>query len=116
VKDELAGAAKRGIKIRILMRSPDTLDPADSVKQAHIIASIKNLLGEDIQLHFSDAVEIRGCIIDPESDGEALFLVEEEGVPLFLREAALTTHPGVAKALGSMFNLKWRFDSTSLSF
>jgi sugar-specific transcriptional regulator TrmB len=116
VKDELSGAAKRGIKIRILMRNPDTLDTSDNAKQGHIIASIKNLLGEDVQLHFSDAVEIRGCIIDPESDGEALFLVEEEGVPLFLREAALTTHPGVARALGSMFNLKWRFDSTSLSF
>jgi hypothetical protein len=39
--------------------------------------------------------------------------VEEEGVPLFLREAALTSHPGVVSALGSMFELKWKFDSKS---
>jgi hypothetical protein len=64
-----------------------------------------------LSVRFSNKVEIRGCVIDPEVAGRALFLVEEEGVPFFLREAALTSHPGVAQALGTMFNLKWSYDS-----
>ena len=40
-----------------------------------------------------------------------LFLVEEEGVPFFLREAAITSHPGVVKGLAGMFDLQWRHDS-----
>lgn len=114
VQDELLGASQRGVDIRILMRKPNSLDTQDSEKQKQIIDTMYNLLGEDVKIRFSEAVEIRGCIIDPYSEGKALFLVEEEGVPLFLREAALTTHPGVARALGSMFDLKWRFDSESL--
>jgi len=72
---------------------------------------MKELLDDNVRIRFGDFVEIRGCIIDPDSNGKAIFLVEEMGVPYFLREAALTAHPGVARALGSMFDLKWRFDS-----
>ena len=111
VKDELGDAAERGIEIRFLMRKPSSLSPEDVVKQEQTIESIRGLLGEKTQIRYSDVVEIRGCVIDPDSDGKAIFLVEEEGVPFFLREAALTAHPGVARALGGMFDLKWRFDS-----
>ncbi len=111
VKDELVDAAEKGVDIRILMRKPKSLSDDDASKQEQNLEALRNLLSNRVQIRFSDTVEIRGCIIDPNSSGRALFLVEEEGVPLFLREAALTAHPGVAKALGSMFDLKWRFDS-----
>lgn len=111
VKDELFEAAEKGVKIKILMRKPESLSDEDASKQEQNLESLINLLRDNFHYKFSNTVEIRGCIIDPDSNGRALFLVEEEGVPLFLREAALTAHPGVAKALGSMFDLKWRFDS-----
>ncbi|MCW4013558.1 MAG: hypothetical protein NWF07_11290 [Candidatus Bathyarchaeota archaeon] len=111
VKDELLGAYERGVDVRMLMRKPVSLSSEDAEKQKETIAELRGLIGDDFKMRFSDAVEIRGCIIDHETGGKALFLVEEEGVPLFLREAALTAHPGVAKALGSMFELKWRSDS-----
>ncbi|RLI03746.1 hypothetical protein DRO31_00955 [Candidatus Bathyarchaeota archaeon] len=113
VKDELLGAKERGVDIHMLMRKPVSLNAEDASTQKETIAELRNLLGDDIKIRFSDEVEIRGCIIDHETGGKALFLVEEEGVPLFLREAALTAHPGVVKALGSMFDLKWRSDSES---
>lgn len=112
VKDELLGAQERGVDIHMLMRKPASLNSEDAIKQKETINELRNLLG-DVKIRFSDEVEIRGCIIDHETGGKALFLVEEEGVPLFLREAAVTAHPGVAKALGSMFDLKWRTDSES---
>jgi sugar-specific transcriptional regulator TrmB len=113
VQDELVGAVERGVDVRMLMRKPGSLNSDDASKQKETLAELKALLGEDFKVHFSDEVEIRGCIIDYDSGGKALFVVEEEGVPLFLREAALTAHPGVAKALGSMFDLKWRSDSVA---
>ena len=111
VKDELVEAARRGIEIKFLMRKPSSLSQENVLKQEQTIGLIRDLVGVKAEIRYSDVVEIRGCIIDPDSNGKAIFLVEEEGVPFFLREAALTAHPGVAKALGSMFYLKWRFDS-----
>ena len=111
VKDELQEAVTKGVNIQILMRKSSSLSEDDAMKQEKNLESLKEILGDPSHIRYSDTVEIRGCIIDPEIGGKALFLVEEEGVPHFLREAALTSHPGVAKALGSMFELKWRFDS-----
>ena len=111
VLNELKQAISKNIKARILMRCPKTLSEDDQQKQQESIKKLRNLATNNIEIKFSKEVEIRGCIADPDKEGEALFLVEEEGVPLFLREAALTTHPGVIAALGSMFDLKWRFDS-----
>ena len=111
VKVELINAKNRGVEVKILMRKPVSLSPDDVTKQKNTLSLLKELLGDNVQIRYSDVVEIRGCIIDPDANGKAIFLVEEEGVPFFLREAALTSHPGVAKTLGSMFDLKWRFDS-----
>jgi sugar-specific transcriptional regulator TrmB len=111
VKEELLEAVEKGVDVKILMRRPGSLSPEDASKQEQNLKALNELLGGKVQIRYSDAVEIRGCVIDPELGGRAIFLVEEEGVPHFLREAALTAHPGVAKALGSMFELKWRFDS-----
>ena len=110
VKDELQEAVDKGVDVRLLMRKSVSLSSDDASKQEKNLNALKKIL-DPSRIRYSDAVEIRGCIIDPEIGGKALFLVEEEGVPHFLREAAMTSHPGVAKALGSMFELKWRFDS-----
>ncbi|MCW4050620.1 MAG: hypothetical protein NWE89_12890 [Candidatus Bathyarchaeota archaeon] len=111
VKDDLIEAQKKGVEIRILMRSPESLVESDRMKQKNTLEALKESFGDSVEVRFSDKVEIRGAIMDPDSDGKALFLVEEEGVPFFLREAALTSHPGVVQAFGSMYDLKWRFDS-----
>ncbi len=114
VIENLKYTKSRGVEIRIIMRSPETLAKSDQEKQTSTIDELKNSLKESLQLRFSKQVEIRGCITDPEGGGRALFLVEEEGVPFFLREAAVTSHPGVVKALSSMFELKWRFDCLAM--
>jgi hypothetical protein len=72
---------------------------------------LNKVLQNNPEIRYCKDVHIRGCIIDPNSEGRALFLVEEEGVPFFLREAAITSHPGVVKGLANMFDLKWKYDS-----
>jgi sugar-specific transcriptional regulator TrmB len=111
VREALAEALNRGVSVKILMRSSETLSVSDREKQDGILGAMSAEFEAGYEVRFSDEVEIRGCVVDPMDGGKALFLVEEEGVPFFLREAALTFHPGVARALGAMFDLKWRFDS-----
>ncbi len=111
VAEELGEAASRGVSIDILMRSRGSLKEGDWRKRDEVISEIKKALGDAVDIRVSDEVTIRGCIVDPERGGRALFLVEEEGVPHFLREAAITSHPGVVEGLASMFRLKWGFDS-----
>jgi sugar-specific transcriptional regulator TrmB len=111
VQDELQEAVNNGVDIRVIMRKPNSLKPDDALKQNENLVGLRETLGDKAQIRFSPEVEIRGAIMDPGSDGRALFLVEEEGVPFFLREAALTNHPGVVNALASMFDLKWQFDA-----
>ena len=111
---ELADTCGRGVRVRVLMRAPDTLSGSDQEKQRRALDRLNEFQGWGLSIRFSDKVEIRGCIADPEGSGRALFLVEEEGVPFFLREAAITNHPGVARALGTMFDLKWKYDSAPM--
>jgi sugar-specific transcriptional regulator TrmB len=111
---DLVDALGRGVKVRILMKAPESLSESDRGKQRRALERLGVYTDNSLGIRVSAKVEIRGCVIDPEGEGRALFLVEEEGVPFFLREAALTSHPGVARALGTMFNLKWSYDSAPL--
>ena len=113
VKVELEQAIGRGVSVRVLMRSRDSLSASDAEKRDVTIQLLEGLVGDSLEIRVSDIVPIRGCIIDPEGRGRALFMVEEEGVPYALRETAVTTHPGVVKGLASLFDLKWRYDSSN---
>lgn len=111
VQEDLQEAVRNKVDIRVIMRKSDSLTPEDAIKQNENLVGLREILGDESKIRYSSEVEIRGAIMDPDSNGRALFLVEEEGIPFFLREAALTNHPGVVKALASMFDLKWQFDT-----
>lgn len=111
VKEDLAEATKRDVKIRVLMFSRESLNSEEAEKRDKSISNMIEILGDLVEIRVTEDVLIRGCIVDPETDGKALFLVEERGVPQFLREAAITSHPGVVKGLDNLFDLKWRFES-----
>ncbi len=111
VQEDLQEAVRNKVDIRVIMRKSDSLTPEDAIKQTENLVGLREILGDESKIRYSSEVEIRGAIMDPDSNGRALFLVEEEGIPFFLREAALTNHPGVVKALASMFDLKWQFDT-----
>jgi sugar-specific transcriptional regulator TrmB len=115
VKTELTEASKKGVNIKILMRSDSSLRPNDLAIRDQNILELRNILKQNYDIRISNEVHIRGCIIDSDNGGKAIFLVEEEGVPFFLREAAITSHPGVVRGLNSLFDLKWRFDSKPIN-
>jgi len=114
VADELRAAVSRGVNTKILMMSDVRLSNEDISRRNEMIVGIREATEGAAEIRVCDEVIIRGCIVDAEEGGQALFLVEEVGVPFFLREAAITAHPGVVKGLASMFNLKWRHGSRGL--
>jgi len=114
VIEELVVAASRKVTIKILMRSGESLNREDAKKRDLIISKIEEALGVSVEIRVSNEVPIRGCVVDPDMEGGALFLVEEKGVPFIFREAAITSHPGVVRGLLSMFDLKWKYDSHPL--
>ena len=60
----------------------------------------------------------RGTIVDPSLDydsGEAILLVDEEDIPLSLRQAAVTENASFVAGLGRYFDLIWEHESVSRS-
>jgi len=111
VSADLTRAANTGVSVCVSLRGRDSLDESDVEKRDTVITQIKEDLGESVEIRASPEVPIRGCIVDPDFEGRALFLVEERGIPYVFREAAITSHPGVVRGLTSMFELKLKYDS-----
>ena len=107
VSKELLDAVERRVRVKVILKNPEKMEEDKGIVQRKILSLIKKRLGDRVELRFADDVPLRGCIIDPETDGKAIFLVEEVGVPFEFREAALTSNPGLVRALSLMFNLLW---------
>jgi sugar-specific transcriptional regulator TrmB len=114
VADKLKEAVKRSVSVKIILMNPNMLEPDYREKQTKILKRIKEELDDNIEIRFTDEIPIRGCIIDPESGGKALFLVEDPGVAFFLREAAITSHQSVVKGLALMYSLLWEHRAKKL--
>jgi sugar-specific transcriptional regulator TrmB len=114
VSEKLSQAVKRGVSLKMILMKPDKLEPEDRKKQATTLEKIKGELEKKVEIRFTDEIPIRGCIVDPKMGGKALFLVEDPGVPFFLREAAITSHESVVRGLALMYNLLWRHKTTKL--
>lgn len=114
VADKLREAITRGVSLKIVLMKPNMLEPDDRKKQAKMLEKMNEILGDGIEFRFTDEIPIRGCIVDPKIGGKALFLVEDPGVPFFLREAAITYHQSVVRGLALMYSLLWKHKTTKL--
>ena len=112
VADKLREAVMRGVSLKIILMKPEMLEPENREKQANMLEKINEALGSGVEIHFTDEIPIRGCIVDPNAGGKALFLVEDPGVPFFLREAAITSHQSVVRGLALMYSLLWKHKTT----
>ena len=114
VADKLREVMKRGVSLKIILMKPDMLESEDREKQSETLRKINEVLGDKVEIRFTDEIPIRGCIVDPKIGGKALFLVEDPGVPFFLREAAITSHQSVVKGLALMYSLMWEHKAKKL--
>jgi sugar-specific transcriptional regulator TrmB len=115
VKHDLKKAMGRGINIKILLLHPKLLNKRD----ADIQRAMLNLLKAELpkaEVRFSQVtLPLRGSVVDPSYDyktGKAIFLVEERGVPLTLRDAAITENPSLVAGMKRYFDLIWKYESS----
>jgi sugar-specific transcriptional regulator TrmB len=106
VIDDLAAAGSRKVAVKLILLDPSRLPPESVAVQQEMLALLRRKVPA-AQIKFSSSVPLRGAIIDPNDDGAAMFLAEEKGVPLFVREAAVTENTGVVRALAMLFDLLW---------
>jgi sugar-specific transcriptional regulator TrmB len=107
VVEELAEAGGHGVSLRIILLDPSRLQTESIEVQDEMVALLKSRV-PDAQVRFSPDVPLRGSIVDPETQGAAVFLAEEKGVPLFVREVALTRNMGLVRSLARFFDLMWQ--------
>jgi sugar-specific transcriptional regulator TrmB len=113
VEPALAEALDR-VDVRALLNHPDLLSAEDREIQADIVARLRESYPE-VSLRFSTGqLPWRGTLIDPSmayDSGEAIFLVEEPGVPDHMRQAAITENGSFVAGLKRYMDLVWDHES-----
>ncbi|MBS1262994.1 MAG: HTH-type sugar sensing transcriptional regulator TrmBL1 [Methanonatronarchaeales archaeon] len=112
VEEELAEAAERGVSVRALMLNPESL----SKNSARVQGNSSEALGElGAEVRYSTApLPLRGSVVDASMDyesGAAIFVVEERGVPLRLRDAAVTRNPSLVAGMKRYLDMVWEHES-----
>jgi sugar-specific transcriptional regulator TrmB len=110
--DEMESSIARDVKIKILLLDPNKLSDEAHAIQQNIESLLLSKFGEKIVIRYAYSVPLRGILIDPNTEGMAIFLAEEIGIPLFMREAAISENTNLVQALRLFFDLIWEHHST----
>ena len=115
VEPALADALDRGVTVDVLLLSPEHLEAENRVVQEEIVARIASEHPQ-VSMRFSnERMPWRGTFADPSMDyetGTAILLVEEEDIPLSMRQAAITENGSFVAGLKRYFDLVWEHDSS----
>jgi sugar-specific transcriptional regulator TrmB len=112
IMDELESSIARDVKVKILLLDPNTLSDEARAIQQNIESLLSLKFGGKIVIRYAYSVPLRGILIDPNNEGTAIFLAEEIGIPLFMREAAISENTNLVYALKLFFDLIWEHHST----
>jgi sugar-specific transcriptional regulator TrmB len=114
VEPAIEDALDRDISIRVLLLNPGQIEPEKRDRQAEVVDRIREEY-PGIDVRFSnEQLPWRGTFVDPSMDystGKAILLVEEEDVPNYLRQAAITENGSFVAGLKRYFDLVWTHDS-----
>jgi sugar-specific transcriptional regulator TrmB len=115
VEASLRDALDRGISIQILFLEPSALSSENRSRQRDVIGAIEERYPA-VAYRFSDGrLPWRGTFVDPSMDyesGQAILLVEEEDVPMSMRQAAVTENAPFVAGLKRYFDLIWEHDAS----
>jgi len=116
IDSALRDALDRGVDVNVLCLHPRHLSEQNRTKQSHIVADLEQTFSE-VNLRFSDErLPWRGTLADPSMEydsGTAIFLVEEPGIPLHMRQAAVTENGSFVAGMKRYFDLIWDYESTT---
>ena len=114
IESAVRDALERGISVQVLLLHPERIEPEKRERQAEIVDRIREDYPQ-IDVRYSNGqLPWRGTFVDPSMDystGKAILLVEEEEVPNYLRQAAITENGSFVAGLKRYFDLVWAHDS-----
>jgi sugar-specific transcriptional regulator TrmB len=114
VEPAFADVYDRSVRLRLLFLHPDLLSESNRAIQREIRSYILDTYPEVSIRYSNERLPWRGTVVDPSMDydtGKAIFLVEEEDVPLYMRQAAVTENESFVAGMGRYCDLIWEYDS-----
>jgi sugar-specific transcriptional regulator TrmB len=115
VEPAIEDALDRGVAVDVLCLHPRHLSAENKAVQAEILDAFESKF-PDASLRFSEKpLPWRGTLADPSMEydsGTAIVLVEEKGVPLHMRQAAVTENGSFVAGMKRYFDLIWEYEST----
>jgi sugar-specific transcriptional regulator TrmB len=113
IESALREAIDRGVEVQVLLVHADHLEADNRPVQRDRIEELAAIDGLEYRISESK-LPVRGTLADPSMDyesGKALFLVEEEDIPLHLRQAAVTENASFVAGMNRLFELIWEYES-----
>ena len=114
VEPAFADALDRGVTVRVLCLDPEHLSAENRRRQRETVATIRESY-HSVQIRFAATkLPWRGTLADPSlayDSGEAVLLVEEEEIPLYKRQAAVTDNHSFVAGFERYFDLTWHHDT-----
>jgi sugar-specific transcriptional regulator TrmB len=114
VEPAFADVYDRAVQLRLVFLHPDLLSASNRGVQREILSYLVDAY-PDVAIRYSnERLPWRGTVVDPSMDydtGKAIFLVEEEDVPLHMRQAAVTENESFVAGMGRYCDLIWEYDS-----
>jgi sugar-specific transcriptional regulator TrmB len=116
VEPAFADVYDRDVTLRVVFLHPDLLSSSNRAVQREVLGHLTGTY-PDVAVRFSnERLPWRGTVVDPSMDydtGKAIFLVEEEDVPLYMRQAAVTENESFVAGMGRYCDLIWEYDSVA---
>ncbi|MBP1953329.1 sugar-specific transcriptional regulator TrmB [Halarchaeum rubridurum] len=114
VEAAFADALDRDIDVSVLLLHPDHLDETNRAIQREIVSHVRDTY-PGVAVRFSrERLPWRGTFADPSMDyetGRGVLLVEEEDVPLSMRQAAVTANGSFVAGFKRFFDLVWEHEA-----
>ncbi len=115
IESAFADAVKRDVAVRVLFLHPRHLSAENREIQRETVERLREEY--DVAARFSEErLPLRGTLVDPSMDyesGMATFLVEENEVPLSMRQAAVTKNGSLVAGMMRYFDMIWEYDSVA---
>jgi len=113
VQPAFESALDRGVQISALLLNPDLLSAQNRAVQSEIIDQLGAYPEVDIRFS-TEQLPWRGTLADPSLDydrGTAILLVQEDEVPNYMRQAAITENGAFVAGLQRYADLVWEYES-----
>lgn len=116
VAESLEAAVERDVDVSAMFLHPEILEDHNEDVQQERYHELRER-HPDVESRFArEKLPWRGTLVDPSMEytsGQAVLLVEEEEVPLHMRQAAVTDNPSFVAGLSRYFELLWEHESVS---